>query len=277
MPFITLTSDIGTHDYLIGAIKGQIVQGIPGASIIDLNHHLSSSNYTRSAYLCRPAIKHFPAKSVHIILLNMFELKPAHILLARHGDHYFACADNGFLPLVLETEPDEVVALPLSKTQPKNLLYCTEVIVQAIARIDAGEPLSAIGDTDVQIISKNPLKPTVGTDWIEGQIIFIDQFENVVVNITRDDFENQRNGRRFSIEFRRDEMIDKISETYADVPEGEKLALFNSAGYLEIAINGGNAAGLFGLRSFSDKMQTPNQQQVLDNQLLYQTIKVFFE
>ena len=97
--------------------------------------------------------------------------------------------------------------------------------------------------------------------------IFIDNFENVIVNITREQFEEQRKGRSFRIIFKRDEEIDRISETYADVTEGEKLALFNSAGYLEIAINKGNAAGLFGLKGYSEQ----------STQLFYQTVKVFFE
>ena len=108
-------------------------------------------------------------------------------------------------------------------------------------------------------------------NWIEGQIIFIDNFENIIVNITRDQFESQRKGRAFHIVFKRDEVIDRISETYADVAEGEKLALFNSAGYLEIAINKGNAAGLFGLQGFSE------QSQNLQNRLFYQTARILFE
>jgi S-adenosylmethionine hydrolase len=89
------------------------------------------------------------------------------------------------------------------------------------------------------------------------------------VNITKEAFELQQKGRKFKIVFKRDEVIDTISEHYADVPEGEKLALFNSAGYLEIAINKGNAAGLFGLQGYSEI-------QVQNNRLFYQTIKVFF-
>ena len=113
----------------------------------------------------------------------------------------------------------------------------------------------------------------LGENWIEGQIIFIDHFENVILNITREDFEQQRRGRSFRIVFRRDEVIDKISETYADVQEGEKLALFNAAGYLEIAINKGNAAGLLGLQDFSTKQVGTHMQ----NRLFYQTVKVYFE
>ncbi|WP_431217047.1 SAM hydroxide adenosyltransferase [Puia sp. P3] len=68
-------------------------------------------------------------------------------------------------------------------------------------------------------------------------------------------------------------MIEKISETYADVNEGEKLAIFNSAGYLEIAIQKGNAAGLFGLQDFTEQ----SQNQYLQSRLFYQTVRVFFE
>lgn len=90
---------------------------------------------------------------------------------------------------------------------------------------------------------------------------------------TRDEFEERRKGRSFRIVFKRDEVIEKISETYADVGEGEKLALFNSAGYLEIAIQKGNAAGLFGLQGFSEQ----SQNQYLQSRLFYQTIRVYFE
>ena len=104
--------------------------------------------------------------------------------------------------------------------------------------------MEEIGDSSVSIEVKNPLRPLLGPKYIEGQIIFIDNFENVIINITREEFEEQRRGRSFKIVFKRDEIIDKISETYADVHESEKLALFNSANYLEIAVNKGNAAGL---------------------------------
>lgn len=117
----------------------------------------------------------------------------------------------------------------------------------------------------------------LGNNWIEGQIIFIDNFENVIVNISKEEFEEQRKGRKFSIVFKRDESIEKISETYADVPEGEKVALFNAAGYLEIAINKGNAAGLFGLQGFSERQQKVLQVQFSNNHIFYQTVKVYFQ
>jgi len=135
--------------------------------------------------------------------------------------------------------------------------------------------LETLGDATVEIQIKNALRPLLSNDWIEGQIIFIDNFENVIVNITKEYFEKERRGRDFKIVFKRDEIIDRISETYADVLDGEKLAIFNSAGYLEIAINKGNAAGLLGLQGFSEQQQQGNN-QFANNRLFYQTVKVFF-
>lgn len=277
MPLITLTSDIGTQDYLIGAIKGQFMRILPGSQLIDLNHTLSPFNFPQAAYLCRNACNQFSKDSFHVILVNFFDNKPSHILLAKHADQYYLCADNGLLTMILETEPEQVVAIALNKTAQKNILYCTEVMARAIEEISEGKPMEEVGEPNVPIVVKYPLKPTIGSNWIEGQIIFIDHFENVVVNIRREDFENQRNGRSFTIVFKRDEVIDRISDSYADVPEGEKLALFNSAGYLEIAINQGNAAGLFGLQGYSEMQQQHAQQPFVNNLLLYQTVKVYFE
>ena len=276
MPILTLTSDIGEQDFLAGAIKGQLLQANTGFTIVDITHALSPFNYPQAAYICRNAIRNFAPGSFHLILVNMFDEKPEHLLLAEHNGHYIGCADNGLLTMVLEEVPQKVVALPLGKVDQKNTLYCINVFGKAFNEIISGKTIDEVGDASVSIAVKNPLKPLLGNNWIEGQIIFIDNFENVIVNISKEDFEEQRKGRSFTIVFKRDEVIDKISETYADVPEGEKLALFNSAGYLEIAINKGNAAGLFGLQGYSEKQQQ-GQQNYFSNRLFYQTVKVFFE
>ncbi|MDB5201319.1 MAG: hypothetical protein JWQ27_728 [Ferruginibacter sp.] len=277
MPLLTLTSDIGIQDFMPGAIKGQLLQANPGFNIVDITHLLSPFNYPQAAYVCRNAMKNFPPGTFHLVLVNIFDEKPEHMLLAEHDGHYIGCADNGLLTMILEEVPQKVVALPLEKTQQKNTLYCISVFAKAFNALLDGLPLEEVGDATVSIQVKNPLRPLLGNNWIEGQIIFIDNFENVIVNINKDDFEEQRKGRSFTVVFKRDEVIDKISETYADVPEGEKLALFNSAGYLEIAINKGNAAGLFGLQGFSEKQQQHAPMQFLNTRLFYQTVKVYFQ
>lgn len=275
MALITLTSDIGRQDFLSGAVKGQLLQINDQFNIVDISHELSPFNYPQTAYVCRNAIKNFPPKTFHIVLVNLFDKKPEHLLMIEHNDQYIGCADNGLITMILEETPQKIAALPLSKSERKNTLYCAKVFAKAYQNILDGKPFEKIGDTDISIEVKNPLRPLLGEKFIEGQIIFIDNFENVIINITKEEFEEQRRGRSFNIVFKRDETIDKISESYADVNESEKLALFNSANYLEIAINKGNAAGLFGLEGYTEKANI--QTQYMQNRLLYQTVKVYFD
>jgi S-adenosyl-L-methionine hydrolase (adenosine-forming) len=275
MALVTLTSDIGNQDYLVSAVKAQLLQINPDFTIVDISHAIPPFNYPQAAYVARSAIRNFPDFSYHIILVNLFEKKPEQLLLAFHNNQYLLCADNGLLTMILEDKPELVIGIPLDKTAIKNTIYCTGIMGKAVNQLVNGESIRNIGIADVAYTEKNQLRPMRGNNWIEGQIIFIDNFENVIVNITHDEFEEQRKGRSFRIVFKRDETIDRISESYADVTEGEKLALFNSAGYLEIAINKGNAAGLFGLKGFSEKSKQASN--LMQGQLSYQTVRVYFE
>jgi S-adenosylmethionine hydrolase len=275
MPLVTLTSDIGEQDYLVGAAKGRLLRINPDFSIVDITHKLSPFNYPQASYVCRNAIKNFPEFTYHIILVNLFESKPEQLLFAFYKDQYIICADNGLLSMIIEEKPEMILGVPLEKAAIKNTLYCIDIAAKVITQLTNGEPVQNIGIPDPVFIEKHPLRPTLGEDWMEGQIIFIDNFENVIVNITKDQFERQRKGRRFKIVFKRDEIIERISGSYADVPQGEKLVIFNSAGYMEIAINKGNAAGLFGLKGYSESSGSmPN---VMQARLFYQTVKVYFD
>jgi S-adenosylmethionine hydrolase len=350
MSLITLTSDIGHQDYLVSAIKGQLLQVDPTFNIIDVSHGISPFNYPQAAYICRSAFKNFPPHTFHIVLVNLFDKKPERLLLAFHNDQYILCADNGLITMIVEGKPEMVIGLSLDSSGlvpaigsgqgtnprgmhgatvvggkgsnadspnspdvvgesgqnagagpglkavgesaqngngprpinsiaevapkfyggPKNTLYCARIMAEAINRIQNGTSITEIGEEDIEIEVKNPLRPRMTDNFIEGQIIFIDHFENVIVNITKDEFEEKRRGRDFMIVFRHGDKIEKISDHYSNVPEGEKLALFNSAGYLELAINKGNAAGLLGLSGFTEKSQNAQ------NRLIYQLVKVDF-
>jgi hypothetical protein len=269
MAIITLTSDFGLQDYIAGAVKGQLLQIDPGFHILDISHRVAPFNYPQAAYICRNAIRQFPANTYHMILVNLFEQKPEQLLLACHNGQFIFCADNGLINMILPPKPEQVIGIPLDPQASKNTLYCSQVIGKAILALEQGAAPETLGDPATGYIEKNELRPILNDNYMEGQIIFIDNFENVVVNITREEFEEQRRGRGFRIVFKRNENIDRISETYADMPLGEKLALFNSANYLEVAINKGNAAGLFGLQDFTD--------QSLQHYLFYQTVRIYFD
>jgi S-adenosylmethionine hydrolase len=80
MAIVTLTSDIGHRDFLVGAVKGQLLQINPAFSLVDISHELTPFNYVQSAYICRNAIKQFPPFSYHILLINLFDKIPDQLL-----------------------------------------------------------------------------------------------------------------------------------------------------------------------------------------------------
>src|SRR5258708_3324715 len=128
MPLLTLTSDIGNQDYLVGAVKAQLLKVNPDFRLIDISHSISPFNYPQAAYVCRNAIKNFPAYTYHLILVSLFESKPEQLLMAFHNEQYFFCADNGLLTMILEEKPDMVIGIPLDKKVIRNTLYCTQII-----------------------------------------------------------------------------------------------------------------------------------------------------
>jgi S-adenosylmethionine hydrolase len=275
MSIITLTSDIGYQDYMVGAIKGQLWQDCPSCHIVDITHHISPFNLPQATYICKSAFSYFPAGTFHMVLVNLFDRKADHVLLVAYNEQYIGCADNGLATMICGGPPEKVIKLPLDEARPRNTFSIINRLAKAAQDLHSGRTLEEIGEPAESINVKNNLQPLTGEDYIEGQIIHIDNFENVVVNITREQFEARRRNRSFSIFFRRDEVINQLSETYADVPEGHKLAMFNAAGYLEIAVNKGNAAGLFGLQGFRrDQHTQPAGYQHLS---YYQTVRIIFE
>lgn len=275
MAIITLTTDIGQQDYLVAALKGQLYSINERVNIVDVSHQLSSFNYPQAAYFCDSAFRHFPKNTFHIVLVNMFEKKPKQMLLAYHNQQYIACADNGLLTMIVDGKPEHVIGLSLPTDKPPTTLTCTKVIADAIGQIISGKKFEETGEKQIDIVEKIRLKYVTSPTTMEGQILYIDNFENVIVNIKREDFEKERRGRKFKIVFKRDEVIDTISNSYACVGQGEKVAFFNSSDYLEIAVNKGNAAGLFGLKSYSESMQ--KQKNAVQSNWFYQTVKIFFE
>ena len=159
---------------------------------------------------------------------------------------FFAVPDNGLLPMVLGTVPEECIALPLASND--NTLSWVEAVSKSALQVQGGNRLHDVGEDAADIVVKHVPKPTVSNDYMEGIVLSIDAFENVITNIRRREFDSVCKGRRFEIRFRDNETIRSLAANYSDVPEGSKLAFFNAAGYLEIAVNKGKAASLFGLQ-----------------------------
>lgn len=245
MNIVTLTTDFGWQDYSVGIIKGCILStGFP-VIFADLTHDIENYNIVQASYTLKNTYANFPEGSIHLISVHNFYKKHPRFLVVYQDGHYFVGPDNGIFSLMFEQPLEEVYELTCAEAS--EVLGVKNVFAQAVSYLLSGSPLADIGQAVPQILQRLSLQPITGKDQIRGSVIHIDNYKNVVLNITRELFERICQKRKFELYFKRYDPITTISQNYADVPIGEVLCLFNSAGLLEIAVHMDKAATLFGL------------------------------
>lgn len=265
MTIITLTTDFGLKDYSIGMMKGALYQEIEEVKIVDISHQISPYNHSQAAYVLKTAFKAFPKGTIHIIGVES-EYTPENIhLVMSFQEHYFIGADNGIFSLITNNlKPDKVVAINIHQNIISNFPE-VDVFVKIAGHIARKGNLDVIGKEYKKIRELTNIKPVVNPekDQILGSVIYIDNYGNVVTNITAKFFNEIAKSRNFTV-FARSVKFDKIYKSYSQVidfnkpvekrkDDGKKLALFNAAGHLEFAIyrsnpeTVGGASSLFGL------------------------------
>lgn len=244
-PVITITSDLGSKDYYTSVIKGGLLSLDPQANIVDITHSIGDFNIAEGAFVFKNAYQHFPANTIHLLLVNTEVHGCDQFLVFHHRNQFFIGPDNGIFSLVFETMPTEIYKLEIDWEQNFPV---KEACIKLVDHIRQNKPLSNFSKVDGGIQERIILHPVVGQALIRGSIVHIDGFENVIININRDLFEHVSEGRDFEIYYKRWEPITKLSKTYKDVGVGDILAMFNSSNYLEIAVNMGKAASLLGLQ-----------------------------
>jgi S-adenosylmethionine hydrolase len=247
MPIISLITDFGTKDYFAGALKGAILKELREVQLMDTCHHVEHFNMVEAAFILRNSYNSFPAETLHIVCVNELEEQQSRHLAVRHNDHYFIGPDNGLFSLAFDEEPELVYELERFREQGSGFGFISGMLAKTAAYILKGGDIRELGKPVFQIQRRTSLAPVVQDNLLRGSVIYIDGFCNAVVNIPRSLFEEKRAGRSFVLFFKRSERITEISRLYSDVAEGEKLCIFNSSDYLEIAINRGKASGLLGL------------------------------
>ena len=244
MPIVTLTSDFGLADYYVALIKGALLSHNQNLTIVDITHNVKTYDIVQGAFVLKNAYSSFPEGTIHILSVNNFYSKKYCFLAARYSDHYFIGPDNGIFSILFDKKSDDIYELEFDK---KSEFPLKDIFSKAVGHISNGLPFNEIGIKVDEIEERISFQPVISKSQIRGTVIHVDQYENVIVNITRDLFEQVRENRKFAIFFKRFDPIHKIHHNYTDVAVGERLCFFNSAGYLEIAINMGKASSMLGL------------------------------
>lgn len=247
MAIITLTTDLGYKDFYQAALKGSILNQLPNANIVDISHDISAFNIPQAAFILRNAFHYFPKGTVHLIGIDSVFNEKTRYLALKYREHYFVGSDNGIFSLLFEDEPSEIVELNIMQDLKYLHFPLSDIFPKAASHLAKGGKLRDIGIAVSGVEDKMTLQPVIERDIIRGSVIYIDSFQNIITNITKELFTKVQMNRDFILFFKRNESISHLSWHYNEVPEGEKLCLFGISNHLEIAINKGNASGLLGL------------------------------
>ncbi|MGB5430520.1 SAM hydrolase/SAM-dependent halogenase family protein [Eudoraea sp.] len=248
MAIITLTTDFGYKDHFVGALKGTIYKELSDAKIVDITHTVSPFNIQECAYILKNSYKAFPEGTIHIVGVDSEPTIENQHIAVLVDNHYFISANNGVISLITsEIKPEKVVEINIPN--PVNGSFpVLDIFVKVACHIVRGGKLEVVGKSFEDIKELKEFVPRITNEGktIVGNVIYIDNYGNVITNIQRSLFEAYRNGRKYEINAR-NRKINQIHNRYSDIINfdlgknqrkgpGDLLALFNSSEYLELAI-----------------------------------------
>jgi S-adenosylmethionine hydrolase len=247
MSIITLTTDYGLKDHFVGALKGKILSEYSEALIIDISHDIDPFNTVEASYIIGASYASFPKGTVHLVGVDMESNKENQHIVMQWNNHYFIAADNGILSMLSQKiVPQKMVAINIHDRLPSEATDL-DVFVKVACHLAKGGLMNVIGKEINTIKQVTNLQATISDDGnsLKGHVIYIDHFGNVITNITKKYFIEVAKGRPYEIVLKT-KNIKTILPNYSAIAssdkypiksyEGEKLAIFNEAGFLEIAI-----------------------------------------
>ena len=241
---IALLTDFGTKDHFVGVLKAVIININPHAHTIDLCHEVSSFDILEGALLLERSYRYFPKKTIFLIVVDPGVGSARKAIILKTKDYIFVAPDNGILTLIAQENRQNHI---FEITNPRYFLktisstfHGRDIFAPVVAHLSRGTALKNFGPRQKTLKTLNIPTPKIDkkTQQINGKIIYIDKFGNLVTNIRQ----NGLRGRKNLLIRIKDKAIHGLSHSYSNAPKGQLLAITNSMGYLEIALNHDSAS-----------------------------------
>lgn len=254
MSIITLITDFGIEDAYVGVMKGVALSINSSATFVDITHHINPQDIVQAAYIIKSSYKYFPEGTVHMIVVDPGVGSERAIIALEMKGQFFLAPDNGVLTLLMDEGKIDSLA------RVENKRFFLKTISQTFHGRDIFAPVSANISQGIKIKELGPpldrqelvhltiQKPyTSKQGELVGTIVSIDHFGNITTNI------DERCLKKFYItnQVKKLEIligkhrIKGLSNSYSSVKRHHPLAIIGSFGYLEIALNQGNAGRYF--------------------------------
>jgi S-adenosylmethionine hydrolase len=250
---IAILTDFGYRDHYVGVMKGIIATVAPRARVIDITHGIPPQLVTAGAIALQQSWRFFPKRTVFVAVVDPgVGTSRLPIAVDTRAGARFVGPDNGVLYLAANAAGiSRIVELRASKYRLKNVsstFHGRDIFAPAAAWLCLGTPITSLGPTLAQMTQLSIGCAVQRGKTLEGKVIYVDGFGNLVTNIDRATLD------AFAACFRAPRLLVRIAEgtsmeifqAYGGVPPGAPLAALGSFELLEIAVRDGSAASLFG-------------------------------
>jgi S-adenosyl-L-methionine hydrolase (adenosine-forming) len=244
-PVVTLLTDFGERDGYVGILKGVVLKFAPTARLVDLSHEIPPQEIPSAALVLESAVRFFPPKTVHLAIVDPGVGSDRRPIAIETEDFFLVGPDNGVLAPAAAVSPVkgmcELDRRELHLPEVGRTFHGRDVFAPIAARLATGMPLASVGRAIERIEPLDiPTAKARENGEIEAQVLHVDRFGNVVLNLDARDLGDYR-AEDVSVTIGA-VRIQGISSHYAAVNEGRPLLLWNSWGRLEIAVRNGSAS-----------------------------------
>jgi S-adenosyl-L-methionine hydrolase (adenosine-forming) len=252
-PIITLTTDFGLKDAYVASMKGVILGIAPETRIVDISHEVPPQGIVEGGFTLACAFPCFPPGSIHVLVVDPGVGTSRRLLLVRTENHYFLAPDNGALGLALSLEaPRELIQITAShyfRPGTGATFHGRDILAPVAARLALGTAARHFGEPVEGYVPYPAPPPEIREDgtWTL-RVIVVDRFGNLVLNLRETEYLRASTSAApggFTLELA-GTTISRLLKTYGEAVGNEPFALFNSSGYLEVAVRNGSAAALLG-------------------------------
>jgi S-adenosyl-L-methionine hydrolase (adenosine-forming) len=247
---ITLTTDFGPSSPYAAVMKGVILAINPAAQIVDITHAIRPQDVRHGALVLEDTTEWFPPDTIHVAVVDPGVGTGRTILYARIGAQQYIAPDNGLLSrLISRTPPAKIIRLanaefwrrPVSPT-----FHGRDIMAPVAARLSLGLDPARLGPAVEGLVEVDWPGVQVSDSRIEGRVLEIDSFGNLITNITADVLAGRPTDTRVCVVCGIYETWG-IYRTYGDQPQGTLVAVVGSHGRVELAIVGDNCAARLGV------------------------------
>lgn len=257
---ITLLTDFGQQDAFVGTMRGVILSIQPKAKIVDLTHGIPRQNLSAAAFNLKNSYKFFPKGTVHVVVVDPGVGSKRRVVGVQTNEHYFIAPDNGVLKYIYaEGTVSKVISItnedfflkPVSQT-----FHGRDIFSPVAAHLAKGVPFEKFGPVINDYEQGRIPEAKRIENSLKGEIIYVDHFGNLITNIPSNELLDENVP---MVSLKKDIVIEGLVDSYSQGKNDEAIALIGSSGYLEIAVNLGDASKLLGCREGDEITVTLNK------------------